>query len=389
MFKSHYKTFFAANPGLLHFTAHSHHPWPDATRQAHIQYWDDAARLTDRKWDHIFGSIIPEAQRGIADIIGVQDPSTICFAPNTHEFVARIFSCFDPGKPLRILTTDGEFHSFSRQLRRYAELPEVRTTTIAVQPFESFEERFCQAAASAEFDLVFFSHVFFLNGFALKNLERIIDSVRSKDAVVVLDGYHAFCALPFSLGELSKRVFYLGGGYKYAQSGEGVCFMHIPPGCQLRPVNTGWFAGFAELETVPAPGAPVFYCNDAFRFWGATFDPSGIYRFIAMLRWMNNLKMGVADVHQYVRSLQNYFIDKIAAGASKRFTVKSMQLTDPMWHGHFLTFNDSSAHELSTKLRELSIATDSRGHFLRFGFGLYQSPDDIDQMFGRLAQNSL
>ena len=389
MFKSHYKTFFDANPELLHFTAHSHHPWPDATRQAHLQYWDDSAKLTDRKWDHIFGKIIPEAQRGIANIIGAPDPSSICFAPNTHEFVARIFSCFDPKKPLRILTTDGEFHSFSRQLRRYAELPEVKMTSIAVQPFETFEERFCEAAAGSDYDLVFFSHVFFLYGFALKNLERIVDSVRNKEAVIVLDGYHAFCALPFSLGALSKRIFYLGGGYKYAQSGEGVCFMHIPPGCKLRPLNTGWFAGMEELETVPALGTTVNYSNDAFRFWGATFDPSGIYRFIAMLRWLEGLKLSVADVHSYVRNLQAYFISKIESGTSKSLTSENMLLLDPFWHGHFLTFQVAKAHEISTKLQKLKISTDFRGGFLRFGFGIYQNEHQINQLFERLRANSM
>ena len=49
------RRFLAANPGRLHFAAHSHHPWPDVTRQAVLDGWDDAARLMDRKWDRIFG----------------------------------------------------------------------------------------------------------------------------------------------------------------------------------------------------------------------------------------------------------------------------------------------------------------------------------------------
>jgi kynureninase len=389
VYKSHYKTFFEANPELLHFTAHSHHPWPDVTRKAHMQYWDDAAKLTDQKWDHIFGKIVPQAQRRIADIIGVSSPSSICFAPNTHEFVARIFSCFNPEKPLRILTTDGEFHSFSRQVRRYEELPYVAVTRVSVLPFETFEERFSQAASSADFDLVFLSHVFFTYGFAIKNIKRIVESIRSKDAVVVLDGYHAFCALPFSLGELSERVFYLGGGYKYAQSGEGVCFMHVPPDCKLRPINTGWFSSFVELETTPSLGRPVEYGQDAFRFWGATFDPSGIYRFIAMRSWLEGLSLGIADIHLYVRTLQSYFVEKVKSGASKLLNTRNILLSDSLWHGHFLTFNVPNAHEVSARLRELNISTDSRGDFLRFGFGIYQDRDDVEQLFKRFRANSL
>jgi hypothetical protein len=53
MLAPHFRKFFEANPGLLHFSAHSHHPWPDATEQGHAQYWRDSATRTDRKWDHV------------------------------------------------------------------------------------------------------------------------------------------------------------------------------------------------------------------------------------------------------------------------------------------------------------------------------------------------
>ena len=51
MLASHFARFFAADPARLHFAAHSHHPWPDATEAAHARYWDDAATRADRKWE--------------------------------------------------------------------------------------------------------------------------------------------------------------------------------------------------------------------------------------------------------------------------------------------------------------------------------------------------
>ena len=42
-----------SQPGRLHAAAHSHHPWPDVTREAHLQAWDDAARHHDDKWDAV------------------------------------------------------------------------------------------------------------------------------------------------------------------------------------------------------------------------------------------------------------------------------------------------------------------------------------------------
>ena len=46
---------------------------------------------------------------------------------------------------------------------------------------------------------------------------------------------------------------------------------------------TGWYAEFEDL-TLP-PGS-VGYANDARRFLGATFDPSALYRFIAVRRML-------------------------------------------------------------------------------------------------------
>lgn len=58
-------------PEKLHFASHSHHYWPDATRDAHTEAWDDAARFADHKWGaRIFGQEIPKAQGHIQRLWG-------------------------------------------------------------------------------------------------------------------------------------------------------------------------------------------------------------------------------------------------------------------------------------------------------------------------------
>ena len=61
--RSHFSRYREASPGRLHLAAHSHHYWPDVTRDAQLQAWDDAARLADRKWGHVLGPVW-EAGRG-------------------------------------------------------------------------------------------------------------------------------------------------------------------------------------------------------------------------------------------------------------------------------------------------------------------------------------
>ena len=210
-YKRHFSRFLAADPGRLHVAAHSHHFWPDVTFAAQERCWQDAARLADRKWETVFGEVIPRAQGHVARLLNLPDPATVAFGPNTHGFVLRLLSLFPPGRPVRVLTTDGEFHSFARQIRRLAEDGLAQVTYVASEPLPTLAERFI-AAARGGHDLVFVSHVLFNSGYAFPDLAVIADAAEG-DTLVAIDGYHGFLALPTDLGSLAGRVFYLAGGF--------------------------------------------------------------------------------------------------------------------------------------------------------------------------------
>lgn len=360
----------------LHFAAHSHHPWPDASRDAHMQYWDDTARMLDHKWGYVFSDIIPAVQKHIAGHLRLSNPSNIAFAPNTHEFVNRLLSCL-PDHP-RILTTDGEFHSFNRQVTRLEEDGRAHVTRIAVEPFDTFPKRFAAAAAEHSYDMVFFSHVFFNSGYAVPDLNALVGAVKTKESFVVIDGYHGFMARDTDLSAIEGRAFYLAGGYKYAMAGEGVCFMHCPKDFGERPRNTGWFADMGALENA---GGAVGYAGDGYRFWGATFDPSGLYRMKAVMDMLGREGLNVPAMHNYVRGLQDYFIDAVAP--LHHAHINDTNLVTPVasgFHGRFLTYRTDQAGALQEALTKNGIITDHRGDRLRFGFGIYHDRDDIDRL---------
>src|SRR5687767_7277080 len=97
--KGHFSRFLGAAPRRLHFAAHSHHPWPDASYAAHQRAWLDAAEWADLKWDQVFERLIPRAQAHLARVLALPDPRTLAFAPSTHELVMRLLSCLP--RPLR------------------------------------------------------------------------------------------------------------------------------------------------------------------------------------------------------------------------------------------------------------------------------------------------
>lgn len=389
--REHFSRFRAAHEAQgydLHFAAHSHHFWPDVSRDAHIAAWDGAANVSGGKWKSVMGEVWPQVCALIAGHLRLPDPTTLVPAPNTHEFVVRLLSCMPKGRPARILTTDGEFHSFARQTTRLAEEGLVELTIVESEPFGAFHDRLVSAAKAPQgFDMVFVSQVFFNSGFAQTDLEALVDGLieanANPDALIVIDGYHGFLARPTDLSAVADRVFYLAGGYKYAMSGEGACFLHCPPGVAMRPRNTGWYAGFADLSNAPAGETP--YGEDGWRFMGATFDPSGLYRMRAVLSWLDGLGVTADMIHAHAIALQKQFIAGLEGKRIGPFAESDLVVpaANPAI-GNFLTFRNARAADWCETLHRNGILTDSRADRLRIGFGLYQTVDDVDRLLARL-----
>lgn len=373
MYKKYYQKFLKANPDVQHYASHSHHYWPDVTREAMIQYWDDSAKLVDDKWNYFFSTKIPQAQKLISEIIKINAPEQIVFAPNTHELAYRLLSCLDFKKKIKILTTDSEFYSFERQINRLCESSLLEVEKVPTQPYVDFEERFINKINEQDYDMIFFSHVFFNSGVVVKNFEKLVAAVNNPETLIVVDAYHSFMALPTDLSQLQDRIFYIAGAYKYAQGGEGCCFMSVPKGCRLRPAYTGWFAGFSELAT---KGGAVSYSNDGLRFAGSTMDFSALYRLHAVLELFKKENITVEKIHDYIRRMQNNFREHLKEINHKVLNEKNIVHLDFNHHGHFFAFetgDPSLTKKLHDELHAKNIRTDYRGTRLRFGFGLYQN----------------
>ncbi len=384
--RADFSRFRAANPRRINLAAHSHHDWPNVTFDAQIRCWEDAARLGGDKWRVVFGELMPSLQEGIAGILNLPDPSTIAFAPNTHEFLRRILSCFPSSRPVRILTTDAEFHSFRRQVARLEEDGMVTCTYVPAEPCATLPVRFQEAAAKGGYDLVFVSQVFYASGATSGSIEDLANAVPDDGTFVVIDGYHGFMARPTDLSKVAARVFYMAGGYKYAMAGEGVCFLHCPPGYGPRPRDTGWFAEFGALAA--APGKSVGYPAGGARFLGATFDPVGMYRMRAVLSWVAARGIRIGQVHAHATALMADFLERLEPLSLRGLT--RSDLVTPFGqgaaHGNFLSFNSPHAGAIEAALAAADIHADRRGDRMRFGFGLATTFEDVEAAIDRMAE---
>ncbi|MHA3840719.1 aminotransferase class V-fold PLP-dependent enzyme [Sphingomonas aestuarii] len=404
-----YKHLFAravgAAPDRLHLAAHSHHLWPDASWLGQQAAWEDAARLADRKWDRVMGEIWPAAQAHVAEELRLPERKNVVFAGNTHDLLVRIVSAM-PRRPLRILTSDGEFHSFRRQVARWEEASVVEVTRVPVatslraqaEPVEAglsfntlrqaqgerggrrgkdigedFATRFLAAARCGDHDLIFVSQMMFGSGTPFTALSELADLARPDGPWVVVDGYHGFMAVETNLSAVADRLFYTAGGYKYAMAGEGCAFLHCPPGFGPRPEITGWYAEFDDLSLPPGM---VGYAPDAMRFMGATFDPSGLYRFVAVRDMLAREGLTTAAISAHIDGLRARLL---AALDGTPLAQAEPINADTRPTARFVALRSPKAAAWRAELLAHDVIVDVRGDVLRIGLGLYHDVRDIDR----------
>jgi selenocysteine lyase/cysteine desulfurase len=202
----------------------------------------------------------------------------------------------------------------------------------------------------------------------------------------VIDGYHGFHAVPTDLSAVADRAFYVAGGYKYAMAGEGAAFLHAPPGFGPRPRVTGWYAEFGDLE---GPPGGVGYTRDAGRYLGATFDPSGLYRFNAVHQILADEGLTTTAIAERVAVLQADLLDRIGKGEAG--PLSEAEVLNPLSngsHARFLAFRHPQAQAWKAALMEQDVVTDVRDDVLRVGLSLYHDPEDIEA-FCRAAKATL
>ncbi|MEL7371935.1 MAG: kynureninase, partial [Myxococcota bacterium] len=204
----------------------------------------------------------------------------------------------------------------------------------------------------------------------------------SRGIPALVDTYHSFNALPLQVDDWPGTVFVTGGGYKYAQAGEGACWMLLPANAEAyRPRHTGWFADFGGLDN-DAP--KINYGDNGHRFLGATFDPTALYRAVWTMRWMDEEGL-TPDVlrEQSLRAtaltIAMYDRYDLAKKGLKLLTPR-----DPTLRGAFVTFETPQAARLCEVLALRGVRTDRRGTMLRFGPAPYTTSVEIRRSIGVL-----
>jgi kynureninase len=365
----HYSAFRVSERLLL--TGHSHQAWPDVARDGVIEAWEDAALHVDEKWGRAFEKA-ERVREGFR--LWLDDPDAeLALDQNTFGLVLRFLSALNLGRRPRLVTTDGEFHTLRRLMARLSEEQWLEVVVVEARPAETLAERLA-AETDERTAAVLVSAVLFDDSRIVPGLGELASACETCGAQLVVDVYHALGAMPFPLGRQGLGgAWVVGGGYKYLQLGEGNCFLRLPPQAdELRPAITGWFAEFAEMAAERRAGE-VEYSKGGMRFAGATYDPTSHYRAERVFDFFAEQGLTPEALREsYLRQTALLAQALEVPGRREDF-------------GGFLTLEIPDAEDVSRRLAEDGVLTDSRGRYLRLGPAPYVSDDQLARAAGRVA----
>ena len=370
-----YYSYFQVSNRLI-FTGHSHQAWPDLAFEGQKEAFMCAAGKMDAKWEIAFKKA--DKLRDYLRTYYQDEEGYYSFASNTHELLLRCLSALDLHKKQKIITTDGEFYTLSRQLTR---LEEEGITVVRVPhdpPSETF--RHIQEAVCSRTAAILCSHIFYRSALINTALYKIAEVAKQVNIPMIIDDYHGTNVVPLRLKELS-HCYVLGGGYKYLQWGEGNGFLRFPKTCMLRPALTGWLASFEEVSQGAGAQKEISYDTGNMRFSGATYDPSSQFRAARVVDFFREQQLSGEKLRDQYQAQLAYMQAQFLTLHCAPEQLKLLHDVPATQRGGFLALQSPKASEICVELHKAGVSTDVRGDVLRFGAAPYIQKRQIQEAF--------
>ncbi len=371
---------FKVSERLL-FTGHSHQAWPDVALEGLSESYQVAASEVDTKWEPAFEKA--ETLRSYLRNFYDDPDGWYCLGENTHLLLVSWLSSFNLGQKPKVITTDAEFHSMYRQLQRLEEegleihRVHAESESITADIKDAIDHRTCA---------IMLSRVYFESGLVNHSIPEIAEVARSRDVPLLVDDYHGTNVVPLSLREEKlEDVYFLIGGYKYLQWGEGNCFLRFPEECTLRPAVTGWFASFSTLDEA-RDHTPVDYDEGNQRFATGTYDPASQFRAAKVVHFFEEQGLTPRLLRNQYRA-QVGLLRKLFEEQHFDPEVIRLRHARPLEeNGGFLALQSEKARDIRAKLLKRGVFTDARGEILRLGPAPYTTTTQIEQAMETLAE---
>lgn len=363
-------------------TGQSFQASPDCAARGQHAAWQCAAKFLDERQDAL-SDVADELRAGLGVRLAVEGEH-IALAGSLHEMVVRFLSALPLQQRPRLLMSDGEHPSVARQVLRLAEVAGVEVSMLAALPASTLAERLMNALDERT-SAVLVSSVLFESGHLVPELGALAEACEQRGARLFVDAYLGFNLMPIELPALGlQSAFVAGGGAKYAQLGDGLGFMYVPPGYEARPVVTSWHGCFDPLVDAPA-AQPVPYGDFHQRFDGAARDVSVDFRAAEVFGFFDRQGLSVPVLHALNRAQCRHLLGRFTALDFDPDVIRPSAQLEAM--GGFVSFQSGYAREICSKMRDRGVHTDYRGRWLRLGPAPYVSLEQIDDAIDAMEES--
>ncbi|HVC10273.1 MAG TPA: aminotransferase class V-fold PLP-dependent enzyme [Burkholderiales bacterium] len=304
----------------------------------------------------------------VARLFGAARPDCIVPKSSAGQGLRAVLNAYD--KPLRVVTTEGEFDSLDIILRTYRDRGRVSLDAVPARADGRFHIDDIAARVVRGVDLVVLSHVMFRTAQLIEAIEALARHAHDARARLLLDVYHSAGVVPLDLHAL-KVDFAVGGSYKYLRGGPGACWLYVHPDVLkggLGTLDIGWFAkrdAFAHLRPEPPQ---LGSGGDA---WLESTPPVFSYaQARAGLEFA--FAIGVPRLRAYSLAQQGRLIEQLAARGIEAQGARRD-------HGAFVVVSHPQAANVARELGRRGITVDARGDALRLGPDILNSDAELQR----------
>ncbi len=361
-------------------TGQSFQASPDCAARGQVAAWALAAKFLDERQEALF-DLAEGVRAGIAKRLDVNGEH-IALAGSLHELFVRFLSALPLQQRPKLVMSDGEHPSVARQALRLAEmgvevvqLPALPAATLAARMEQAVDDRTAAVVVSS---------VLFESGHVVSDLGALADTCNLRGVQLFVDAYLSFNVMPLSLPRLGlQTAFVAAGGCKYAQLGDGLGFMYVPPTQECRPLVTSWHGCFDPLVDSPA-ALPIPYGDYHQRFDGAARDVSVDFRAAEVFAFFERNGLSVQQLHSLNRAQCRHLLQRFELLDFDPDVIHATATLPAL--GGFVSFQSLYAKDICSKLRDRGVHTDYRGRWLRIGPAPYVSLEQIDDAIDALEE---
>jgi kynureninase len=315
----------------------------------------------------------------IERLIGAES-KTIIHRASAGQGLRAVLNSFNLDRPMRIVTTGGEFDSLDFILRAYQAAGRCEVTWVepeVVNGVPTIDSSAVLDAVTEATDLVVVSHVFFGTGQVFSKLDEFVRKCQERGALVLVDLYHSVGAVPLSISQVGPD-FAVGGSYKYLRGGPGASWLYVSRGQQSRAtLDTGWFAKPTALEF---QGGSKELRQQGIGGW-AESTPPVIASFQARSGLELVLELGVDRIRAYSLEKQAQLRSILSASG-----ITCHDPLNPESFGAFSLVPSSRAKEAVAFLATVGVTADARGQLIRLCPDILNSDAEFEVAAERFSQ---